>query len=159
MYRGSQNQIVPISFSEAILDNDDIVGGYGDANPVSIDTQGFAHCLIFVYVGTTDIAMTALRVMEGASVAVGADDSDFTEVTGLVAAGSTGDGRLPTASDDDSVFVFDVKTEGRSRYLCLDATAGNGTAGSWIHAFALLFNGDEEPFSASDKGAVWVLAK
>lgn len=143
-------KIVPIIFTQAIVDNDDPVGAYGDANPVTVDTKGAGQLDIYVEVGATDIAMTALGVYEGDVVASGADDSDFTLVPGAAFTG----GDLPSATDDNNVWRFSINlaNSSRKRYYCLDATAGNGATGTFIKAWAVLSRLDQHPSTAAERG-------
>jgi len=156
----SEPKIVPIIFPAVITDADDPVGAYGDANPVSVDTLGFSKATVYVIIGASDVDMTALGVYSGAAAASGADDSSYSAITGLQASGSSGDGRLPTATDDNTVFAFeiDLRNDDIGRYLALDATAGDGTAGSYITAFAMLTRANESPITATEKGVGWALS-
>ncbi len=121
-----------------------------------IDTKGFAFCTIVVQVGATDIAMAALKVQESDT-----SGSGFGDVTGLVfgtstnLAGSTS--TLPSATDDNKLFVFHVNLTGRDRYLKLVATAGNGTSGTYASAVACLSRAAEGPYDATTMGASQVL--
>lgn len=155
----TQTKIVPIIFPAAIDDADDPVGAYGDANPVSVDTLGFSRADIYFIVGATDIAMTALGVYSGPAAASGADDATYSAITGLQASGSSGDGRLPTATDDNKVFHFgiDLRNDDIGRYLALDATAGDGTAGTFSTAFCILSRAEEAPDTDAEKGIEWGL--
>ena len=159
MIAQAETKIVPLIFPQVITDNDDPVGAYGDANPVSVDTLGFSRADIYVIVGATDIAATALGVYSGTAAASGADDSDYTAVTGLQASGASGDGRLPQADDDNKVFHFgiDLKNDDIKQYLALDCTAGNGTAGTYFAAFVVLSQAEEAPTSDTERGIAWGL--
>jgi hypothetical protein len=155
----TQTKIVPLIFPQAVTDADDPVGAYGDANPNSVDTLGFSRADIYVMIGATDIAMTALGVYSGTAVASGADDSDYSAVTGLQASGATGDGRLPTADDDNEVIHFglDLRNDDIERYLAIDATAGNGSSGTFIVAWCVLSNAEESPNTDAEKGILYGL--
>jgi hypothetical protein len=120
----------------------------------SIDTKGWRHCSIYVRIGATDIAMVALKVQE--SDDDGSSDA-YADVTGLVASGTSGSGRLPTATDDNKTFAFHIDLKGRNRYLDLVATTGDGTAGTYITAYAVLSRGEEHPNSATERGIEWEL--
>ena len=121
----------------------------------SIDTQGWDYLQVVVYLGATDIAMTALKLQESDT------DGSYGDVTGLVfgtssnIAGSTS--TLPSATDDNKFFVFDVDLRGRKRYFDLVATAGDGTAGTFLTAFAILSRGKEQPVTAAERGASQIL--
>lgn len=122
----------------------------------SIDTQGYDWCRVIVQLGALDIAMTALKVGESDT------DGSFSDVTGLVfgtstnSAGSTS--ALPTASDDNDVFVFDIDLRGRKRYLDVTATCGNtSTTGTYVSILAELFRGEKQPASATEAGVNQIL--
>ena len=123
----------------------------------AIDTQGFDFARIVVYLGASDIAMTALAVQES-----DASDSGFANVTGLVfgkstnSAGSTS--TLPSATDDNGFFAFDVDLRGRKRYLDLVATCGEGSTGTYICAFAELYRAEKTPITAAEAGCKQILA-
>ena len=121
-----------------------------------IDTLGFDYATIVCYYGTSDIAMTALAVTESDSAGSG-----HANVTGLVygtssnIAGSTSS--LPSATDDGKFFVFQVDLKARKRYLDVTATAGDGSAGTFVAIFAILSRGEATPDTASEAGAADVL--
>ena len=103
--------------------------------------------------------MTALKLQES-------DDSGMSgaeDITGLIygtsatIAGTTS--ALPTATDDNKCFVFEVDLRGRKRYIDLVATAGNGDAGTFLAAFALLSRAGDVPVSASERGFGAILRK
>lgn len=146
-------KIVPLIFPAAIDDADDPIGAYGDANPNSVDTLGWGRCDIYVLIGATDIAMAALGVFEGPAAASGADDGTYSAVTAATFGGSTGATRLPQAGDDNLVWHVSLDLTERERFLALDATAGDGTAGTFSAAFAILSEPNEHPNSATERGA------
>ena len=115
----------------------------------SVDTLGYDYARINVYLGATDIDMTALKIQE--SDDDGSSDA-YADVTGLVASGATGDGRLPQDDDDNKFFSFFIDLRGRKRYLDLVATAGNGAAGTFLAAWAELSRAKEGPQTAAQQG-------
>ena len=121
-----------------------------------IDTLGYDYCIIRFFTGATDIAMAALKVQESDT-----DGSNFADVTGLIFGTSTNiDGStsaLPTATDDDKVYLFEIDLRGRKRYLDLVATAGNGTAGTYAAAIATLTRASNAPVTASARGCDEIL--
>jgi len=121
-----------------------------------IDTNGFDYAKIIVYLGATDIAMTALAVTESDTTASG-----HANVTGLVYGTSTDiDGNtsaLPSATDDNKFFVFEIDMRGRKRFLDVTATAGDGTTGTFATILCELSRADETPVTASDGGAAAIL--
>lgn len=141
-----KHKFVSVTPAGAIVDN----AAYTTA---AIDTAGYDFCTIIAYLGATDIAMAGLKVQES-------DASDMTgaaDVTGLVVgtstniAGSTS--ALPSATDDNKAMCFEVDLRaGRKRYLDLVATAGDGTAGTYLTVFALLWRGEVCPITAAERG-------
>lgn len=121
-----------------------------------IDTLGFNYLTVVVNIGATDIAMAALKLQSSDT-----SGSGFADVTGLDSDGDTdidsAASTLPTATDDNSLFIFQVDLEGQKRYFDLVATAGNGTAGTFASAVAILSNADDGPDSSSDMNALNVL--
>lgn len=152
MLHARDTKIVPIAFAEAIVDD-------ASVTTASIDRKGWDHCRIYVYWGTTDIALTALKVQE--SNDDGSSDA-YADVTGANFSGGTLiDGTtatLPGATDDDKVYIFDIDCRARERYLDLVATVGDGTSGGWLHAFAVLSRPKESPANAAAMGAAAVIA-
>lgn len=139
-------KLVAITPPAAIVDN----AAYTTA---IIDTAGWGHVDVVVLLGATDIAMAALKVQESDDSAM----SGATDITGLVAgtslipeSGATS--ALPSATDDNKFFVFSFDTRGRKRYIDLYATAGDGTAGTFLVAFAILSNGEYDTNTAALRG-------
>jgi len=133
----------------AIIDN-------ASATVAEVDTLGWDNLTIVVQVGATDIALSALAVTES-----DASGSGHANVTGLVYGTSTDiDGNtsaLPTATDDDGFFIFNIDMRGRKRYIDLTATVGDGTAGAFLAIFGILSKGESSPVTVAGMGAVGVL--
>ena len=117
-YFGSKYGIV--TSPQAISDNS-IMG------TTEIDTAGYDYLKMFVILGATDIAMVSMRIQESDVTASGMAD-----VTGLIAVGTTGNERLPTATDDNKIFAFFVDLKARKRFIDPIITTGDGTAGSYV---------------------------
>ena len=121
-----------------------------------IDTLGYNYLTVIVNIGATDIAMAALKLQQSDT-----SGSGFADVTGLDSDGDTNiDGAaatLPTATDDNSLFIFQVDLRGKKRYWDLVATAGNGTTGTFASAVAILSNADDADVTSSTMGALDVL--
>ena len=152
MNPAQHEKFVSITPPAAIVDN-------ASYTTSTIDTKGYAYLRVFAYLGATDIAMAALKLQES-------DDSGMSgaaDITGLVygtsanVAGSTS--ALPSATDDNKCFVFEVDLRGRKRYIDLVATAGDGTTGTYLTAFALLSRPGDVPVSASERGFGDILRK
>lgn len=112
-----------------------------------IDTAGYDYLKIHFILGANDIAIAALAVTESDTSASG-----HANVTGLVASGTTGDGRLPTATDDDNIFSFFVDLRGRKRYIDVTATNGDGTVGGYAAGMYELCRAKETPTTSSEQG-------
>ena len=153
MLSGQNLKVVQICFPQAIVDDDDPVGAYGDANPVSVDTTGFNHASIMTVIGAIDGTLQALQVYEGDSVASGADDSAFSAITGATV------DELPDQTQDNWSSKIDIDLRGgRKRYLTVDITGANGSNGAEITAFCILSDPLNSIQNASDAGVdKWVV--
>lgn len=121
-----------------------------------IDTKTWDYCQIFLVMGATDIAMTALAVTESDVTASG-----HANVTGLVWGTSANHlgvtSTLPSATNDNGVFIFDINLNGRKRFLDLTATVGDGTSGGYYTVMAILSRGENVANTATARGAVEIL--
>jgi hypothetical protein len=130
---------------------------YDNASPTtaSIDTSGWDYLTVIVQLGATDIAMTALKMQESDT------DGSFADVTGLIYGTSNGingsASTLPSATDDNKFFVFEVDLRGRKKFMKLVATAGDGTAGTYFVAQGLLSRGKDFPVTAAERGVANIL--
>lgn len=116
-----------------------------------IDTAGVDYVNIDVVIGATDVALTALKVQES-DVATDSTTLDTgADITGLVY-GASGAAALPTATDDNKIFSFEINTQGRKRYLQLVAVAGNGTTGVAIAAHYNANKVANQPLTNAGKG-------
>jgi hypothetical protein len=133
----TQNQkVVLVTPPAAILDNASAVTN-------SIDTLGFDYLNVYVALGATDIAVAALKLQSSDT------DGSYADVTG---ANYATDGTLPSATDDNKVFAFHVDLLGQKRFFDLVATAGDGSTGTFVTAWAVLSRGKATPNSASERG-------
>lgn len=126
----------------AILDN-------ASATASEIDCRGYDRVRIRLYLGATDIAMTALKVQSSAT-----SGGSFADITGATFDGGLNtDGTalaLPSATDDNQVCVFDVDLQGQNRFLKVVATFGDGTSGGYIAGGASLYRGQGPLLSDTD---------
>ena len=112
-----------------------------DTSPTTteVDTDGFDYLSVYLYIGATDIALTALKVQETDTSGSGYSDvsgTDFSSSTNLDVGGAAL--ALPSATADTTWRVVHINLTGRKRYLDLAFTVGNGTAGGWYYAFGIL---------------------
>jgi len=113
---------------------------------VEIDTLGAGHVTIVFHFGAMDIAMAVLKLKESDTTADGA----ATDVPG--ADFSVLPATLPSATDDNHFYAIQVPMLGRKRFLTLSATAGDGSAGTYGEAFAILSDLAAAPYTAADRG-------
>lgn len=126
-----------------------------------IDTKGFGFARIFVVLGDTDIALTALKLQEADAASDATTLTSGTDITGTrfgTDANDTGStSALPTATDDNKAYCFEVDLKGRKRYLKPVITVGDGTTGAFVTCFALLGHGDQVPTKATEKNVAQVM--
>jgi hypothetical protein len=121
----------------------------------SIDTKGFDYLEVDVMIGASDIAMAVLKLQSSDT------DGSYADVTGLIwgtsanIAGATS--TLPSATDDNKIFSFQVDLRGQKRYFDLVATTGDGTAGTYITAIARLSMAKDMPTTAAEQGCAEIL--
>ncbi len=85
---------------------------------LAVDRKDFDYAVFKIVLGSTDASLTALKLQESD------DNSTFADVAGLDY--SLAPAALPTASDGNHVFSFDVDLRGRKRYLKPVVTVGTG---------------------------------
>lgn len=138
---------VPVIKPGVIVDNDDFVGARGDGAPIAIDTAGWDYAMIVVQLGATDIAIADMGLFEY-------DTDTPASATEIAAAAfdATGNPGLPADDDDNKAAVWFVDLRKTKRYIYIDLTAGNGTAGTYAAAFAVLSRGAEAPTTAATRG-------
>lgn len=142
-------KFVSVTPPAAIIDN-------ASATTAEIDTKGWDYAIYVVYLGATDIAMSALAVTESDT-----SGSGHANITGLIWGTSDNiDGStsaLPSATDDNAFQIAQIDLRGRKRYLDLTATIGNGTAGTFFTALCILGKGELQPNTSAEMGADEVL--
>lgn len=129
----TQKKVVMVTAPTALVDDAAVTTS-------TIDTAGYDYATIVCYVGTTDIAMTALKVQESDASNMGSavdiDATDFSDATQKDIDGNAL--ALPAADADGTFRIIGIDLRTRKRYLDLVANAGNGTSGTWFYAFAIL---------------------
>jgi hypothetical protein len=133
-------KVAAITPPGAILDNT-------SATTLVVDTIGFSYAVVLVHLGATDIAMTALKLQHSDVAA-----SSTALTSGVDITGADFTAALPSATSDNGFFAFYVDLKGLGRYLDLVATVGDGSAGTYFTASALLFEGSITPSSATARG-------
>ena len=97
-------------------------------------------------VGATDIAVATLKIMESATktdaTTLGGSPTQVFDVT-----------TKPGAGDDDKVWVLGVNLRAdRKQFLQLQATAGDGTTGTFLAATAVLRKSGVRGSTAAERG-------
>jgi hypothetical protein len=154
MKQGTNTKLVNVLPPNAIIDN-----AAGTTNV--IDCIGFDHCTIIFQLGAMDIAMTSLKVQEADAAASGTALTSPTDVSGTVvgtdtdAAGAAS--VLPSATGDNGIVVFEIDCKIRKRYLDLVAAFGDGAAGTYASALAILSRAEQPPVTAAGRGAALLM--
>lgn len=120
-----------------------------------LDCLGWDYAEILVILGATDKAITAMTLQEGD---VSGTVANITEATwgtanNHVGAAST----LPSATDDNKIFKFEIDLRKRKRYLDLTLTIGDGTAGGYAVVLARLSRGRTIPSTAAEAGCAEII--
>ena len=142
-------KLVNLTPPAAIVDNTSLT-------VAELDTNGFDYVRYVLMMGATDKALTACVITE-ADVSA----TSHANVTGLIygtstnLAGSTSS--LPSATDDNGFFVWDIDLRYRKRYLDATITIGDGTAGGYFAVFAILSRAKEAPATATQCGCKDIL--
>jgi hypothetical protein len=116
----------------------------------AVDRSGFDYAFFRVVLGSTDAALTALKLQESD------DNSSWSDIAGLDY--SVSPATLPTASDDNHIFGFDVDLRGRKRYLKPVITVASGSNGAYMAVVAELSRAEETPHDAASRGLTATLA-
>ena len=128
MNRTTHTKIVPIIYPAILQSGADFVGANGDTTPVNVDTSGYDHCTIYVFLG-----VCAADIAEGPDVYSFA--TSMTTDTGTLVTGSAM--TEPTTTTDVGFHAIDIPLGGDvGRYLTLGLKAGAGN--SYACAFAIL---------------------
>lgn len=138
MREAFNQKYVPITNPGAIVDN-------AAFTTATLDTKGFVFLTILVTLGALDVALAALKLRES-------DASDMTGAADVDGADFSADATLPAATDDNKLYAIHVNLKGRKRYLDLTLTGGDGAAGTYATATAILSGPAVSPSSAADRG-------
>lgn len=141
MIHALDTKLVQIIAPQVIADNAEWVGSKG-STPVEVDTKGFRFARIIVMLGATDITMSVLKLWE----------CDTAGGTYAAVTGGDFTAALPSDTDDNKFFAINVNLRARKRFLELEATAGNGSAGTYLVAWAELSRAEEIPNTAAERG-------
>lgn len=123
----------------AIVDN-------ADYTTDTFDTKGFRKARIVVGLGASDVTMATFKLEQsdasnmGGAVAVTGADFSVLPLT------------LPDGDADNKLYAIHLDLRGKKRYFDLKLKAGNGDAGTYAVAFVDLYDAEEAPNSAAERG-------
>src|SRR5688500_16712005 len=121
MHAEQNNKYVTVFAPAAIVDNSSLT-------TICIDTMGYDYCSVAVQLGATDIAMVALKIQESDTLTNSNTLENGADVTGLIwgtSANHVGTtSTLPADDDDGTIFLFEIDTRARKRYLDVVCTIG-----------------------------------
>lgn len=118
----------------------------------TIDTLGFSQLDIYIAVGATDVDMAALKLQhsDDSGMSGAADVTNGNFATGTDAAGNATE--VPQDDDDNTLFHISCDLKGKKRYMDLVATAGDGSAGTYMSAIAILSQPSITPSAKAGRG-------
>ena len=149
MHELQQTKVVNLTPPGALVDD-------ASLTVAELDTIGYNYLTIMLVLGATDIACSACKLTESDTTGTGHADisgADFdgdTESDGTTAA-------LPSATDDDGVFAWELDLKSRERYIDATITVGDGTAGGYYSVVAILSRAKESPVTPTQRGLAGVL--
>lgn len=118
------------------------------ATVAATDTLGASFVVFLFSLGATDIATAVVKLTECAT-----SGGSYTDISGAAFSGSTGITRLPQAGDDNTLFAIYWKLGADGlRYIKPVFTAGDGSAGTYVSAIAMLDQIAEVPYDATTRG-------
>ena len=126
-----------------------------------VDTKDWERATFIFTLGDSDIAMAALKVQEADAASDATTLTSGADVTGAIfgtstnTAGSTSG--LPSATDDNKVYTVEMDLRGRKQYLQLQATAGDGSTGTYGSAICILSRGKIISATVTDRGIAQTL--
>lgn len=137
MIETQATKMVPIALPVAISDN-------AAVTTASVDTKGWDYLDVYVLFGAMDIAMAVAKLQMSNT------DGSYADVTG--GDFSVSPATLPSATDDGTFIAWHVNLVGKKRYFDVSLTTGDGAAGTYLCAFAILSRGEQAPSTAATRG-------
>lgn len=121
-----------------------------------IDTLGFRYLRVVMHLGASDIAVAAAKLQEADVAASATALTSGADITGTVFGTATNDAgvasTVPSATDDNKFFTWEIDLRGRKRYVLPVVTGGDGSAGAYIALWGELYRGEQVPTTAAQKG-------
>ena len=114
----------------------------------SVDHSTFDYAVVRVTIGANDCGLATFKVQESD------DNATWTDVPGTDF--SVSPLTLPTSSNGNTLWEWQLDLRPRKRYLRPALTAGNGTVGAFVSAVAELFRAEQTPITAATQGLAGV---
>jgi hypothetical protein len=112
-----------------------------------VDTYGFAWLRVRLILGTIDIAATVWKLQM-----CDTSGGTYIDVPNSLASGTTGDGRLPQATDGNKIFDIMCNLKGLQRYVQPVLTIGTGSTGAFLCMIGELYFAEQTPPTTAAKG-------
>jgi hypothetical protein len=116
---------------------------------LSVDRSGFDYAVVRVAIGANDCGYATFKMQESD------DNSTFTDVPGTDF--SISPLVLPSTTNGDTLWEWQLDLRGRKRYLKPSLTAGNGSVGAFVSVSAELSRAEQAPFNAAEQGLAGVV--
>lgn len=117
---------------------------------LGVDRSGFDYAVVRVAIGANDCGYTTFKMQESD------DNSTFTDVPG--ADFSIAPLVLPSPTNGDTLWEWQLDLRGRKRYLKPSLIAGNGSVGAYVSVTAELSRSEQAPITAAQQGLAGVAA-
>ena len=112
----------------------------------TIDSLGFRKMRIVIGLGALDIALAAFKLQNSDASNMGS----ATDVSG--ADFSVSPLTLASATDDNKLYAIHVDCRGKKRYFDVSLTGGDGATGTYAAAWVDLYDAEETPDTATERG-------
>lgn len=114
---------------------------------VGVNTAGYRYATFIFTFGATDIAMALLNIGEADA------DTGYSIISGLN--WGTSPASLPSDTADNAIIVVCIDmTNGRKQWLKPAATAGDGTAGTYLSCVCILSDAVVSPTTATQRNTL-----
>lgn len=120
--------------------------------PSVVDTLGYDYLTAVIDIGATDIAMAVLTLVESADNSTNTNieaanfgNTSSTDWEGTALA-------LPSSTADNTFRVVHLDMRKRKRYIQIAATAGDGSAGTYMSAIGILSRAEIAPTTSTLAG-------
>ena len=121
-----------------------------------IDCLGWDYATIMLITGATDIGVTAMILTDGDTSGSGHANITLSNFDGQADV-EGGTAVLPSATDDNGIFVWELDLKKRKRYIDATITVGDGTVGGYYTVVTILSRGAKPPVGMTARGCVGII--